>query len=205
MSDAHTFSDGSRSLSFRAADRECQILSAFYAGLKFNLLRLSFLPSLALDDHPDRDEMDIFFNVSGGANDLTSFGFAHRSWWPLVPASGITERCVTAGFGCAWRIVRIRCGYRLQGVQYVDGLTKAAVALFPASVAVAVPSGTRRHWREGKMFNARRDDVTEAAGHLQKKPVDRSSFASAKARMKQSSRSPHSIASGAVPADRQRS
>jgi hypothetical protein len=145
VSDAHTFSDGSRSLSFRAADRECQILSAFYRGLKFNLLRLNFLPSLALDDDPDRDEMDIFFNVSGGANDLTSFGFAHRSWWPLVPPSGITQRCVTAGFGCAWRIVRIRCGYRLQGVQYVDGLTKAAVALFPASVSVAVPSGARRH------------------------------------------------------------
>jgi hypothetical protein len=38
------------------------------------------------------------------------------------------------------------------------------------------------------MFNARRDDVAEVAGQLQKKPVDRSSFASDTARIKQSTR-----------------
>jgi len=63
--------------------------------------------------------------------DLTRHGFAHPSWWRMVPPSGITHRCNTEGFGRAWRNIRTRTGFRLQGAQYVDGMTKLTLALRP--------------------------------------------------------------------------
>jgi hypothetical protein len=49
----------------------------------------------------------------------------------MVPRSGITHRCNTEGFGRAWRNIRTRTGFRLQGAQYVDGMTKLTLALRP--------------------------------------------------------------------------
>ena len=140
MSDVNTNESGPRTLSFQATDPECLALSVHYAGIKFNLLRLVFLPALALHDDPEREEMKLLFNVSGSARDLTRHGFGHESWWPLIPASGITNRCVTEGFGHAWRTVRSRAGYRLQGAQYADGLTKAAAALCPVFMPAMAPA-----------------------------------------------------------------
>ena len=131
MSEAYQYDDGCKLLIFRYADEECQALTAHYGGIRFNQVRLTFLPLCALQDEPDREEIEMTFNISGMAHDLTRHGFAHPSWWRMVPASGITHRCHTEGFGRAWRNIRTRTGFRLQGAQYVDGMTKLTIALRP--------------------------------------------------------------------------
>jgi hypothetical protein len=131
MSEAYQYDDGCRLLIFRRADRECQALEAYFDGIRFNQVRLTFLPPRALQDSPDREEIMMTFNVSGTAADLTRHGFGHPSWWALVPPSGITHVCATEGFGRAWRNIRTRQGFRLQGAQYQDGLTKLTLALSP--------------------------------------------------------------------------
>jgi hypothetical protein len=131
MSEAYQYDDGCRLLIFRYGDEECRALSAHYSGIRFNQVRLTFLPLRALQDGPDREEIEMTFNISGRPFDLTRHGFAHSSWWRMVPPSGITHRCNTEGFGRAWRNVRTRTGYRLQGAQYTDGMTKLTVALKP--------------------------------------------------------------------------
>jgi hypothetical protein len=131
MSEAYQYDDGCRLLIFRYGDPECQALMAHYSGIRFNQLRLTFLPQCALQDAPDREEIEITFNISGMAFDLTRHGFAHPSWWRMVPPSGITHRCHTEGFGRAWRNIRTRAGFRLQGAQYLDGMTKLTLALPP--------------------------------------------------------------------------
>jgi hypothetical protein len=131
MSEAYQYDDGCRLLIFRYADEECRALAARYSGIRFNQVRLTFLPSRALQDVPDREEIEMTFNISGRAFDLTRHGFAHPSWWRMVPPSGITHKCNTEGFGRAWRNIRTRTGYRLHGAQYVDGMTKLTVALKP--------------------------------------------------------------------------
>jgi hypothetical protein len=131
MSEAYQYDDGCRLLIFRYADEECQALTAHYGGIRFNQVRLTFLPPRALQDAPDREEIEITFNISGAPRDLTRHGFAHPSWWRMVPPSGITHRCNTEGFGRAWRNIRTRAGFRLQGAQYADGMTKLTLALRP--------------------------------------------------------------------------
>jgi hypothetical protein len=131
MSEAYQYDDGCRLLIFRYADDECQALTAYYSGIRFNQVRLTFLPLRALQDVPDREEIEMTFNISGMAFDLTRHGFAHPSWWRMVPRSGITHRCNTEGFGRAWRNIRTRTGFRLQGAQYADGMTKLTLALRP--------------------------------------------------------------------------
>src|SRR6201999_162166 len=131
MSEAYQYDDGCKLLIFRYADEECQALTDHYNGIRFNQVRLTFLPLSALQDVPEREEIEITFNISGMPFDLTRHSFAHPSWWPIVPPSGITHRCNTEGFGRAWRNVRTRTGYRLQGAQYVDGMTKLTLALPP--------------------------------------------------------------------------
>ncbi len=131
MSEAYQYDDGCRLLVFRYADEECQALTAYYSGIRFNQVRLLFLPLRALQDVPDREEIEMTFNISGMAFDLTRHGFAHPSWWRMVPTSGITHRCNTEGFGRAWRNIRTRTGFRLQGAQYVDAMTKLTLALRP--------------------------------------------------------------------------
>ncbi len=131
MSEAYQYDDGCRLLIFRYADEECQALTAHYSGIRFNQVRLTFLPPRALQDEPDREEIEMTFNISGMAFDLTRHGFAHPSWWRMVPPSGITHRCHTEGFGRAWRNIRTRTGFRLQGAQYMDGMTKLTMALRP--------------------------------------------------------------------------
>jgi hypothetical protein len=131
MSEAHQYADGLRLLIFRHADIECRQLAAFYRGIRFNQVRLTFLPPRALQDTPDREEIDMTFNISGSMADLTRYGFAHPSWWAMVPQSGVTHRCNTKDFGRAWRSIRTRKGYRLQGATYADGMTKLTMALRP--------------------------------------------------------------------------
>ncbi len=131
MSEAYQYDDGCRLLIFRHADAECQALTAHYGGIRFNQVRLTFLPLCALQDVPDREEVEVTFNISGMAFDLTRHGFAHPGWWRMVPPSGITHRCNTEGFGRAWRNIRTRTGFRLQGAQYADGMTKLTLALPP--------------------------------------------------------------------------
>lgn len=131
MNEAHQYDDGCKLLIFGYADEECRALMAYYRGVRFNQVRLTFLPLRALQDAPDREEIEIVFNISGRPFDLTRHGFAHPSWWRMVPQSGITHRCNTEGFGRAWRNVRTRTGYRLQGAQYADGMTKLTLALRP--------------------------------------------------------------------------
>jgi hypothetical protein len=131
MSEAYQYDDGCRRLIFRYSDEECRALTAHYTGIRFNQVRLTFLPLRALQDVPEREEIEMTFNISGSPLDLTRHGFAHSSWWRLVPPSGITHRCNTEGFGRAWRNIRTRTGYRLQGAQYADGMTKLTVALKP--------------------------------------------------------------------------
>jgi hypothetical protein len=131
MSEAYQYEDGCRLLIFRFRDAECEALAACYGGIRFNQVRLTFLPLRALQDGPDREEIEITFNISGTAFDLTRHGFAHATWWRMVPPSGITHRCNTEGFGRAWRNIRTRAGFRLQGAQYADGMTKLTVALRP--------------------------------------------------------------------------
>jgi len=131
MSEAYQYDDGCRLLIFRHADEECQALTDHYGGIRFNQVRLTFLPPSALQDVPDREEIEMTFNVSGMPFDLTRHGFAHPSWWRMVPPSGITHRCNTEGFGRAWRNIRTRTGFRLQGAQYADGMTKLTLALRP--------------------------------------------------------------------------
>jgi hypothetical protein len=131
MSEACQYDDGCRLLIYRYADDECQALTAHYGGIRFNQIRLTFLPLCALQDVPDREEIEVTFNISGMPFDLMRHGFAHPSWWRMVPRSGITHRCNTEGFGRAWRNIRTRTGFRLQGAQYVDGMTKLTVALPP--------------------------------------------------------------------------
>jgi hypothetical protein len=131
MSEAYQYDDGCRLLIFRCADEECQALTAHYGGIRFNQVRLTFLSLCALQDVPDREEIEVTFNISGMAFDLTRHGFAHPSWWRMVPSSGITHRCSTEGFGRAWRNIRTRTGFRLQGAQYIDGMTKLTMALPP--------------------------------------------------------------------------
>jgi hypothetical protein len=142
MSDAYQYDDGCRLLIFRYADEECQALTAHYSGIRFNQVRLTFLPLRALQDVPDREEIEMTFNISGLALDLTRHGFAHPSWWRLVPPSGITHRCSTEGFGRAWRNIRTRTGFRLQGAQYVDGMTKLTLALRPIFQVERLARGT---------------------------------------------------------------
>jgi hypothetical protein len=131
MSEAYQYDDGCRLLIFRQSDSECQALAAFYQGIRFNQVRLTFLPLRALQDVPDREEIDMTFNISGTAAELTRHGFAHPTWWRMVPRSGITHRCNTDGFGWAWRNIRTRGGYRLQGARYLDGMSKLTLALQP--------------------------------------------------------------------------
>ncbi len=131
MSEAFQYDDGCRLLIFRFADEECQALTAHYSGIRFNQVRLTFLPQCALQDGPEREEIDVTFNISGVPFDLTRHGFAHPSWWRMVPPSGIAHRCHTEGFGRAWRNIRTRTGFRLQGARYEDSMTKLAVALRP--------------------------------------------------------------------------
>jgi hypothetical protein len=131
MSETYQYDDGCRLLIFRYADEQCQALTAYYSGIRFNQVRLTFLPLRALLDAPDREEIEVIFNISGTAVDLTRHGFAHTSWWQMVPPSGITHRCNTKGFGWAWRNIRTRAGFRLQGAQYADGMTKLTLALPP--------------------------------------------------------------------------
>ena len=139
MSEAYQYDDGCRLLIFRHADEQCRALADYYGGIRFNQVRLTFLPPCALQDLPDREEIEITFNISGRPFDLTRHGFAHPSWWRMVPLSGITHRCNTEGFGRAWRNIRTRTGFRLQGAQYVDGMTKLTLALPPLfSVARAL-------------------------------------------------------------------
>jgi hypothetical protein len=138
MSDAYQYNDGSRLLIFRYADEECRALTAHYRGIRFNQVRLTFLPLPALQDGPERDEFDITFNISGRPAELTRHGFAHPSWWRMVPRSGVTYRCNTEGFGRAWRNIRTHGGYRLQGAQYPDGMTKLTMALKPVFRARAI-------------------------------------------------------------------
>jgi hypothetical protein len=149
MSEAYQYDDGCRLLIFRYADEECQALAAHYSGIRFNQVRLTFLPLRALQDVPDREEIEVTFNVSGLAFDLTRHGFAHPNWWRMVPPSGIIHRCNTEGFGRAWRNIRTRSGFRLQGAQYVDGMTKLTLALPPVFdlrrfTRGATPLSTRR-------------------------------------------------------------
>jgi hypothetical protein len=141
MSEAHQYADGARLLIFRRADHECQALAAHYDGIRFNQVRLTFLPLRALEDGPDREEIDMTFNISGTAFDLTRHGFAHPSWWRMVPSSGITHRCNTDGFGRAWRNIRTAAGYRLQGARYADGMTKLTLALRPIFPGYALQRG----------------------------------------------------------------
>jgi hypothetical protein len=141
MSEAHQYDDGCRLLIFRYADEECRALTAHYSGIRFNQVRLTFLPLTALQDGPDREEIEMTFNISGSPSDLTRHGFAHASWWRKVPPSGITHRCNTEGFGRAWRNVRTRSGFRLQGAQYPDGMTKLTVALKPVFQARSLERG----------------------------------------------------------------
>ena len=54
MSEAYQYDDGCRLLIFRYADEECQALTAHYSGIRFNQVRLTFLPHSALQDVPDR-------------------------------------------------------------------------------------------------------------------------------------------------------
>ena len=135
MSDAYQYDDGCRLLIFRYGDEECQALTAHYSGVRFNQVRLTFLPQSALQDFPDREEIEMNFNISGLPFDLTRHGFAHPSWWRMVPPSGITHRCSTEGFGRAWRAPRTRTGSRLQGAPCADGMTKPTVAPKPISHA----------------------------------------------------------------------
>lgn len=131
MSEAFQYDDGCRLLIFRFPDEECQALTAYYRGIRFNQIRLTFLPHCALQDEPERDDLEVTFNISGLPYDLTRHGFAHPSWWRKMPPSGITHRCHTEGFGSAWRNTRTRTGFRLQGAQYHDGMTKLALGLRP--------------------------------------------------------------------------
>jgi hypothetical protein len=147
MSEAYQYDDGCRLLIFRYADEECQALTAHYGGIRFNQVRLTFLPLRALQDVPDREEIEMTFNISGRAFDLTRHGFAHPSWWRMVPPSGITHRCNTEGFGGAWRNIRTRAGFRLQGAQYVDGMTKLTLALRPIFHVHRFERGVTRAFR----------------------------------------------------------
>jgi hypothetical protein len=131
MTETYQYDDGCRLLIFRYADEECRALAGYYSGIRFNQVRLTFLPLRAQQDGPDREEIEMTFNISGKPSDLTRHGFAHPSWWRMVPQSGITHRCNTEGFGRAWRSIRTRTGYRLQGAQYTDGMTKLIMALKP--------------------------------------------------------------------------
>src|ERR1700761_6668588 len=99
MSEAYQYDDGCRLLIFRHVDEQCQALTAYYGGIRFNQIRVTFLPLGALLDGPDREEIEVIFNISGTPSDLTRHGFAHPSWWRMVPRSGITHRCNTEGFG----------------------------------------------------------------------------------------------------------
>jgi hypothetical protein len=141
MSEAHQYNDGCRLLIFHHTDEECRALSAHYSGIRFNQVRLTFLPPPALQDGPDREEIEMTFNISGRPFDLTRHGFAHASWWRMVPKSGISHRCHTEGFGQAWRNTRTRNGYRLQGAQYPDGMTKLTLALKPVFQARTLEPG----------------------------------------------------------------
>ncbi len=75
MSEAYQYDDGCRLLIFRHGDEECQALSDHYGGIRFNQVRLTFLPQSALQDVPDREELEMTFNISGMPFDLTRHGF----------------------------------------------------------------------------------------------------------------------------------
>ena len=98
MSEAYQYDDGCRLLIFRYADEECQALTAHYSGVRFNQVRLTFLPQSALQDTPDREEIEMTFNISGMPFDLTRHGFAHASWWRMVPPSGNNASLRHGGF-----------------------------------------------------------------------------------------------------------
>jgi hypothetical protein len=131
MNNTKLYKDGSRLLIFRQSAAECRALSAYYPGIRFNQIRISFLPPTALRDNPDREEMEITFNISGAPYDLLRHAFADVAWWNGALPSGVTYRCATSGFGRAWRVLRTRKGYSVQRAWYVDGLTKLALALQP--------------------------------------------------------------------------
>ena len=88
MSEAYQYDDGCRLLIFRYADEECQALTDHYGGIRFNQVRLTFLPLSALQDVPDREEIEMTFNISGMPFDLTRHGFAH----PELVAHGTALR-----------------------------------------------------------------------------------------------------------------
>lgn len=131
MSEAHQQQDGGRLLLFRRGDRECVLLGNHYRGLRFNQIQLFFLPHATQQDHPERDDCEVLFNVSGSGDDLVTHGFALASWWLSLPASGMRYNCGTAEFGSAWYAARTRSGYRLQGARYTDAMNKLAIALLP--------------------------------------------------------------------------
>ena len=129
MTDARHYADGSRTLEFSRATAECRALGEAYPGIQFNKVQLFFLPHEALYDDPDRDDIDILFNVSGAGVDLVRHGFARPAWWTVLSPFGQSRNCGTQGFGSAWLATHTNTGYRLQGVRYEDGLTKLAPVL----------------------------------------------------------------------------
>ncbi len=131
MSEAYQYDDGCRLLIFRYADEECQALMAHYNGIRFNQVRLTILPQSALQDVPDREEIEMTFNISGMPFDLTRHGFCA----PQLVAHGTAIRHHTS-----LRHGRIRAGvaqhphphrFSPPGAQYVDGMTKLTLALRP--------------------------------------------------------------------------
>lgn len=127
MPEVCQYHDGSRTLTFRRTDQECVALEAHYAGIRFNQVQLIFLPWSALQDDPERDEIDILFNVSGRGDDLVRHGFAVANWLAEMPASGVSHNRAAVERGHIWQIMRTPRGYRLQGARYPDSLTKLAI------------------------------------------------------------------------------
>ncbi|MEP7243756.1 MAG: hypothetical protein ABI885_08715 [Gammaproteobacteria bacterium] len=124
MSEAHQYKGGESILILSRDDLECVALEARYRGLKFNRVQIHFLSSSVLQDDPERDDCDTYFNLSGRAGDLVRHGFAHPSWLPRRRSWRTSRTCDTAGFGRVWMVTRTRAGYRLQGARYQDSMTK---------------------------------------------------------------------------------
>ena len=131
MGEARQYGDGSSAVAFKRSDVECRSLERRYTGLRFNHLHLLFLPPQIWLDDPERDNLEIRFNVSGSFHDLVKHEFAHESWLTPLRAPGAHHRCETPGFGSAWRSARTRSGFRLQGASYADGLLRLMRALHP--------------------------------------------------------------------------
>jgi hypothetical protein len=128
MSEAHQYQDGGSLLIAARGDALCMALESHYPGLRFNRVQMHFLSASVLRDDPDRDDVDTLFSLSGTATDLVRHGFAHADWWPMLDVSRTSRSCHTDGFGRVWLITRTRTGYRLQGAQYSDAMTKLALA-----------------------------------------------------------------------------